>query len=141
MSEENKDSSFVVNDKRRFTAEGDTNPQATEAKPAATEAKPAAAEASPVSHQEAKQEEPSTNLPPISFSSLVISLATQALAQMGELEHPELGDVKNIEAAKYSVDLIEILKEKTAGNLTKDEQTLIDEVITNVKMAYVKAKG
>ena len=79
-------------------------------------------------------------LPEIDFTNFIFSLSTSALIQLGEIEDPfSQKQVKNFPLAKQTIDLIGMLKEKTKGNLTPDEERLIDYVLYDLRMRYVKA--
>ncbi len=73
---------------------------------------------------------------PLEFSTYVLNLVTAALYKFGDL-----GDEKNekdIGAAKSIIDTLMMLKEKTKGNLTQDEQKILDESIHDLQMRYLK---
>ena len=73
------------------------------------------------------------------FSFLVMSYQTSALMQMGQLKDPNTQKVeKNLENAKLSIDILGMLQEKTKNNLTKDETQLLDNVLRELRLAYVK---
>ena len=79
-------------------------------------------------------------LPEISFSAFVISLSTQALMHLGEIENPLSGKVEaDIPAAKQLIDIIGVLREKTRGNLDSGEERLMDDVLFDLRMRYVEA--
>lgn len=81
--------------------------------------------------------DPST--PSLSFSSFLMSLATQALIQMGEIEPP--GGITlppDFEAAKQSIEIMGMLAIKTKGNLDPEEQRLFSEVLHSVRLAFVQ---
>jgi hypothetical protein len=124
---EEREKGFVVKD-RRFTAvkEGEELPQPKAGK----EAEPP---------QEEKPEK-DTSLPEITFPSLLLSLSTSALIQLGEIQDPvSKQTVKNLPLAKQTIDLIGMLKEKTKGNLTSDEEKLMENILYDLKLMYVKA--
>lgn len=74
----------------------------------------------------------------VDFPSFVLSFYTQALVMMGEVPNPETGLVTaNLEAARQTIDILEMVQEKTKGNLSPDESRLISEVVANLQMAYV----
>lgn len=73
-----------------------------------------------------------------SFSSLVFSLAMSALQQMTEPEKPEQS-VPDYRLAKPMIDSLEILKEKTRGNLTPDESALLDSLLFDLRLRFLKA--
>lgn len=75
----------------------------------------------------------------VDFSSFVVSLATQSLVMMGDVPHPETGRHElNLDAARQSIDILAMLEEKTIGNLTPDEKSLISEIVASLRMAFVK---
>ena len=79
-------------------------------------------------------------LPPADLAMLVNSLATQALLLLSPQSDPETGKpAMNLDLAKHSIDLLGVLEEKTRGNLTKEEKSLLDTALYQVRMAYVSA--
>ena len=79
-------------------------------------------------------------LPEPSLKTFISGLAGQTLINMGLFENPATGKRdKNLEQAKYSIDLLEILKEKMRGNLTGEEEKLINTVLYDLRMRYVEA--
>jgi Domain of unknown function (DUF1844) len=74
----------------------------------------------------------------IGFDTFVLSLATTALIHLGEGPDPETGKVApNLVLAKQSLDLLELLFQKTAGNLTADEDKLFKNVLTDLRLKFV----
>jgi len=85
---------------------------------------------------------PDASEPELNFASFMVSLATQALIQLGEISPPPGMDLPvNRAAAKQTIDILEMLKTKTKGNLDSSETKLIDEILYNVRMAFVKVQG
>jgi len=81
-------------------------------------------------------------LPEIDFTSFIFSLSTSVLIQLGEVKDPFTQKlVKNLPLAKQTIDLIGMLKEKTKGNLTPEEDKIIEHILYDLKMRYVKAAG
>jgi hypothetical protein len=79
-------------------------------------------------------------LPEINFTNFIFSLSTSALIQLGEIQDPlTQQQAKNLPLAKQTIDLIGMLKEKTKGNLTPDEERLIESALYDLRMRYVKA--
>jgi len=121
---EKQEKSFTVRDKR-FSAqkEGDSK-QETKREEA---------------HGEGSSEQ-ETPLPEINFINFLFSISTSALIQLGEIEDPISRKAdKNLPLAKQTIDLIGMLKEKTKGNLTPDEEKLIESILFDLRMRYVKA--
>jgi len=80
------------------------------------------------------------NLTELDFSTFVISLATSAQVGLGVVPHPETNEAaRNLPAAKQMIDIIALMKEKTKGNLTDDESSLLDQVLHNLRIHYVRA--
>jgi hypothetical protein len=80
-------------------------------------------------------------LPKGNFAALVSMLVTQALFAMGLLEvKGQEGQEKepDLELAKYNIDMLEILEEKTKGNLTEEEKKVLENTLSQVRMAYVQ---
>jgi hypothetical protein len=76
-------------------------------------------------------------LPEASFPTLVNSLVTQVLLYLGELTPRGVEPQVNLDMAKFNVDLLGILEAKAKGNLTPDEQKLLDNALYEVRMRYV----
>jgi hypothetical protein len=81
-------------------------------------------------------------MPPASLELLLTTLATEALMAMGQMPHPATGrvEVHRIQA-KYLIDLIDVLREKTKGNLTPGEQQLIESMLHQLRMVFVETIG
>ena len=78
-------------------------------------------------------------MPTVTFPSLLLSLNTSALFHMGELAHPESGKkMVDLELAKHAIDTIALLKSKTRGNLSEDEEELMARILYELKMRYVR---
>ncbi len=72
------------------------------------------------------------------FSTFILSLSTSALVHLGELPDPITNkkEVK-LQLAKQTISVIEMLKEKTKGNLTTEEENLLDNVLCDVRLKYL----
>ena len=80
-------------------------------------------------------------MPSVDFSTFIMSLCTSALVQMGDMPDPETGKrMKDLPLARQTIDMIDMLKKKTAGNLEEEEEKLINSLIHELKIAYVRAK-
>jgi hypothetical protein len=93
--------------------------------------------------EETPQEDVSKNdlpLPEISFNNFILSLSTSALIQLGEIQDPiTKQSAKQLPSAKQTIDLISMLKEKTKGNLSSDEAKILEAILYDLRMRYVKA--
>lgn len=81
-------------------------------------------------------------LPAPAFGELINIIAMQAMAGLGLLAGP--GGERfppNLEVAKHFIDLLQVLDDKTKGNLTPEEKTLLDNVLYDMRMTFVQAAG
>jgi len=73
------------------------------------------------------------------FIELVMMNAQQAALCLGQMAHPSTGKAEvNIEAAKMFIDHLEIIREKTRGNLNKDEEKILTSVLSELQLAFVQ---
>lgn len=74
------------------------------------------------------------------FANMVMQQANTALMFMGKVKHPESGEtVTDLDAARFFIDQLEVLSVKTKGNLNKDEESLLQQSLMTVRMAFVEA--
>ncbi len=88
-----------------------------------------------------KQEEETSRgpLPEGNFAALISMLATQALFALGLLQIKGQEERKpDLEMAKYNIDMLQVLDEKTKGNLTKEEEAVLSNTLNELRMGYVK---
>ena len=130
MSEENE-KGFIIKDKRALDETGELKTDDTVEETQKKEAK-----------ETPSRESVQMPLPEITFPSLIFSLSSTALFHLGELPDPQTNEKKkDLPLAKHTIDTIAMLKEKTAGNLTDDEEKFIVNVLTDIRLRYVKEKG
>jgi len=136
MVSEEKDKGFTVQDRRRFSAEGEAKAEGPEESPAAPAAASAPKAAGPPPQQ--GQQEPLAG-PEVTFTTFMVGLSTQALAALGEISDPLSGArSKDLQAAQQLIDIIGMLREKTRGNLDHDEDGLIEAILFDLRMKYVE---
>ncbi len=83
----------------------------------------------------------SGQMPPASFDMLITTMATEAMVSLGQMPHPGTGQAAaNLDHARYFIDTLEVLKDKTKGNLTKDEDAALEGLVHQLKLAYVAVK-
>jgi hypothetical protein len=81
-------------------------------------------------------------LPKGDFAALISMLVTQALFALGVLQVEGQEEKEpDLEMAKYNIDMLETIDEKTKGNLTKEEKKVLENTLSQVRMAYVKIAG
>jgi len=80
-------------------------------------------------------------LPRGDFAALISMLVTQALFSLGmvQIEGQDEKKEPDLALAKYNIDMLETLQEKTKGNLSKEEEKVLENTLGQVRMAYVKA--
>ncbi len=89
-----------------------------------------------------EEEKPRGPLPEGNFAALISMLATQALFAMGLLQIKGQEERKpDLELAKYNIDMLQVLDEKTKGNLTKEEEAVLSTTLNELRMGYVKVAG
>jgi len=152
MEEQDDKRGFKVQDRRRFSAEGETKEGGVEetpsqssesldikSKPSAsaseTASKPQAAASNPAAGQQQSKEPP----PELTFAAFLWSLSEQALAALGEIPDPTSGQVTNdLVLAQQMIDIIIMLRDKTRGNLDAHEQAMLKEILSGLQMKYVE---
>jgi len=133
MSEEKP--GFTVKDRRIF-AEKDEDVKNKEAKK-----EPSKQKVKDEDIEEAKKE-PQAPLPEINFATFIISLNASALVHLGVINDPVADKkVKNLPMGKQTIDMLGLLEEKTKGNLSKEEENLLKNILYDLRIIYVKEQG
>jgi Domain of unknown function (DUF1844) len=166
-----KKSDFVVQDRRRFTEEGEAKPDAkTEVAKEESSASAPAPEAPPQQQQDAREMPPaptsaeqqeqhghyqsaSKDIDDIlskagaqrpknfeaSFEGLVLSLYMQAMVQLGmPLREGDPPQQPDIIGARHTIDMLAVLQDKTKGNLTDREKTVLENSLFELRMTFVE---
>jgi len=140
MEEEKKEKGFVIKDKRIFDESGEARKEESKKEEttadAKTEEKPPEKDS-----QERAQEE---YLPDVTFSSFVFSLSTTIMYHFGDFPDPVTKKAqRNLTAAKQTIDILNMIKNKTVGNLDNNEKEMLEGMLYELMMRYVKemAKG
>lgn len=77
---------------------------------------------------------------PVTFPTFIVSLASSAMVHLGETPDPMSGQTEiDLPLARNSIDLLDLLKEKTKGNLDADEARLLDSLLYDLKVRFVEA--
>ncbi|MDR2604512.1 MAG: DUF1844 domain-containing protein [Desulfovibrio sp.] len=77
-------------------------------------------------------------MPRVTFSTFILSLASSALVQLGEVANPETGGMgEDLVMARHSIDILCMLKAKTRECLDPDEVRLLDGILYDLRMKYV----
>ncbi|MBG0777720.1 MAG: DUF1844 domain-containing protein [Desulfovibrionaceae bacterium] len=78
-------------------------------------------------------------MPEVTFSTFILSLSSSAMVMLGEVPDPETGQTaKNLPMAKHTIDVLAMLKDKTVRCLDTDEAKLIDGLLYELRMAYIR---
>jgi hypothetical protein len=136
---ESEASQFKVIDRRQFTNEGEVR-QESEAEPEPISAPPPEVEEPPRQAQEQTSPEPAEpdSQEGMNFASFMLSLATTGMVHLGEIPEPTTGQkMENLEAAHQMIDILDILKEKTAGNLLPEESKLMESLLYELRMKFL----
>jgi len=75
---------------------------------------------------------------PIDFNILVLSLNTSALIQLGEAEDADGRVAPDLAMARQTIDMLTILEQKTRGNLTGEEESLLHQVLFDLRVRYTR---
>ena len=80
---------------------------------------------------------------PLPFAAFVLSLASSAAIHFGDLPDPMSGEKvePNLEGATQMIEILELLEEKTRGNLTAEERQVMEQVLYELRMRFVTASG
>ena len=159
MSEPKHDETFKVVDRRLFTAEGELRKDVAEQQDrernaasvlGATPASPKApiaggAPARSTTKPEPRSAEPATQPAPetpkrsTAFENLIRSLGQNAAILLGGYADPQTGQpMLDLEGAREMIDMLDALREKTRGNLAPEEETLVIDVLGNLKLAFME---
>jgi len=134
--EKNEPSGFKVVDRRAFTVEGSRREE-SQSEVRTPEPSPPAEKAPRPQRIESPEPEPSDE--PSGFETLVSYLSTTAMFQLGVISGPGgeriPADMPN---AHRTIDLLEVLQEKTSGNLTPQESRLLDDVLYELRMTFME---
>jgi len=127
MVEEEK--GFVIKDRRAFDDKGDVKDEEPKEEPRKEE----------VRKKASADKEEAMPLPEVNFNSLIFSLSSSALINLGEIADPNTGQKqKDLPLAKHTIDTIAMLQDKTKGNLNPEEKRFLDTILADLRWRYVK---
>src|SRR6266481_8302106 len=146
MEDQEDKRGFKVQDRRRFSSEGEAKPGEDNETPSRSseaidlKSKPAASGPGPASSQQSAASRQSSEPPPeLTFAAFLWSLSEQALAALGEVPDPSSGKVsRDLVMAQQMIDIIIMLRDKTRGNLDPHEQAMLKEILSGLQMKYVE---
>jgi hypothetical protein len=137
--EKKKDKGFVIKDRRLFDESGAARVE-EEIKPEdkkRVENPEAGPRISPAEMDTSETE--AAPLPEINFASFIFSLSTTAMYHFGDFPDPVTKESqRNLPAAKQTIDILSILKTKTEGNLDEQEKQMLDGILYELRMRFIK---
>jgi hypothetical protein len=81
---------------------------------------------------------PARQLPPASFMTVLSTFATQAMVALGETEVPGVdGRSVDLDAARFTIDSLDVLRQKTAGNLSEVERKTLEQILQDLRLRFV----
>lgn len=130
---------FIIKDRRIFSGEGRDSKEKEDVKePPKEEAKEAVTPEDAASQETVRD----FQMPKITFATFIFSLNTSVLMHLGVIEDPVTGEkAKNLPIAKQTIDILGMMEEKTRGNLSKDEESMLKNILYDLRILYVKEKG
>jgi hypothetical protein len=78
------------------------------------------------------------HLPSLDFSTFVLSIIGSAYVHLGDAPNPDGQPERNLALARQDIDLLGILQEKTKGNLTGEEERLLEHALYDLRMRYIE---
>lgn len=77
----------------------------------------------------------------VGFLDLVAVIAEPIALYLGDAQLPDGRSMENLDMARLHIDLLDVLKEKTEGNLTSEERSVLEDVLYRLRMRYVQKRG
>ncbi len=78
-------------------------------------------------------------IPPANFETLVSTLVTQALFAMGAIPNPSTGQrMQHLDLARHHIDMLAVLQDKTKGNLSDEESTMLNQTLYELRSRYIQ---
>ena len=143
--EEQEERGFIISDKRLFSPSGERLTDASPPEPAQPETPPPPKREEP--EAAASPQTPPTeaatpqDLPPVDFASFVMMLVNNVMVFLGQVPNPLTQQPQvDLAQAQHTIDILMMLREKTRGNLTDEEERFLQELLPQLQMAYVQAK-
>jgi hypothetical protein len=124
-------------DEKKIIIDEDWKSQVEAERAEAAKAKSAKTE-TPAATDKDESETTDPPMPDASFELLLTTLATEALVALGQVPHPVTGKTQvERNQAKFLIDTVDVLRQKTAGNLTTSEQQVIDSLLHQMRLVFV----
>ena len=142
--QDDQEPSIKVTDRRHFTLDGERRTDIDEepelAAPAG--AQPIPGETRPAASDTQFEHRPLDEPEGVDFTMLINAMAQPALLYLGEIPHPATGKpTLDLEGARLQIDMLDLLRVKCRGNLTPQEDNLLESVLHQLRMRYVARSG
>jgi len=140
MSESDPDHGFSVVDRRRRGAEAPPAVSRASVPGAAPPTESAAVREASAPKPEDSEATGGAGPPRAELASLCAMLYSDALMRLGQVPDPVTGQPqRDLEQARFAIDLLGVLRQKTEGNRTPQESSMLEEILATLQMAYVRA--
>lgn len=132
-----EEESFKVTDRRGRAREAEPAEAAAPAVPASARAEPPRAASAPGAPEAGRAGEGGADL-----SGLFVMFASSALVSLGAAPDPMTGERRvDLDQAQGAIDVLLLLREKTRGNRTEQENRLLEEILYDLQLRFVRAAG
>ena len=139
--DEKNEMGFKVKDKRIFTPDGKPKTEPDKNSPSEPEierGRETTTAQTPETEKKSGSDKNTSPLPAVNFSSFIVSLSSSVLFHFGEIPDPVTNKKqRNLPMAKQTIDILGMIEEKTRGNLTKDEDALLKNLLQDLRFRYV----
>jgi len=89
-----------------------------------------------------KAEAQTGQMPEMNFATFIFSLNHSALVHLGAVKDPTSGDTaKDLPMAKQTIEILAMLQDKTQGNVTEEEAKMLESILYDLRIIYVREKG
>ena len=145
-SEGQEERGFVISDKRLFTPAGEritetSRPESAEPETPTVPQQEEQPKAATPPQTPPTETVPPQDLPPLDFAAFVMMLVNNVMVFLGQVPNPLTQQPQiDLAQAQHTIDIIMMLREKTRGNLTTEEERFLQELLPQLQMAYVQAK-
>ncbi len=117
------------------SSEGPRTEQDAEAGPSKKER----IEAKDAYHSAASEKKEASPLPKVDFNTFVLSLSSSVLVHLGEVNDPASGKPsQDLDMARHTIDMLDMLEKKTQGNLDVDEDRLLKNILFEMRMKFIR---
>jgi hypothetical protein len=146
MAEEDKnEKGFIIKDRRIFDDSGvireEKKEETQEPQAGKKEKSRIFTKEEPRNEEQIQKQNNEEHYPEVNFASFILSLSTTAMYHFGDFPDSESNQAEiNLPAAKQTIDILGLIKEKTQGNLDENENNLLQGVLYELRLRYVKEK-